>query len=322
MDENGTTHITERLRSIFAWTPTAASARRPYFLVQGGAAPGALIVLNQGVNRIGRASENTIQFNEVSVSRRHATLTIDGDSRAELRDEGSTNGTLLNGVRLESHHPFALSAEDRIQFGSEIIVKYVRPDACDERFQQELFERAARDKLTGLYNRAYFHEQIFSFGQCAAQKGLALAIMMLDIDHFKQINDSRGHDAGDRVLAAVAVVLQRSTRTEDLAARYGGEEFTAAFPTTSEDHAAMRAEKIRRAIEALEVRDDWGDLIPVTASIGVVTSRRSEPIDVAGLISAADQCLYKAKRAGRNRVALGPASIPSECAAVETTMDF
>ncbi len=133
------------------------------------------MLLNSGLNTIGRSGENSVQFNEVSVSRRHATLLIEDEGRAKLTDLGSTNGTFLNGQRIGSHKIQLLRDDDRIQFGSAIIVKYVRPDACDERFQRELFERAARDKLTTLYNRAYFHEQLANVSRCAAQEGKLLA---------------------------------------------------------------------------------------------------------------------------------------------------
>ena len=128
------------------------------------------------------------------------------------------------------------------------MLKFVRLDPCEEQFQREMFERTVRDALTGLYNRAYFLNQVGPLAEYNAVRGLGLAVLMLDIDHFKRINDRFGHDAGDLVLREVAGVLRESTRSEDLVARYGGEEFVVALPVAAPDQATERAERIRRAL--------------------------------------------------------------------------
>ncbi len=128
------------------------------------------------------------------------------------------------------------------------MLKLVRLDPHDERFQRDMFERTVRDPLTGLYHRAYFLSQIGVLAERYAAAGIGMAILMLDIDHFKQINDRYGHVAGDDVLREVAAVIRESTRAEDLVARYGGEEFVIALPVSLVALAVQRAERIRLAI--------------------------------------------------------------------------
>lgn len=282
------------------------SDRPTYLIVVGGGPPGALLRLNPGTTRVGRAYENPVRFPDPSVSRRHATIVAGARGDTWLTDLGSTNGTFLNGERLAAQAPHRLEDGDRVRFGSSVLVKFVRLDPTDERFQRELFERAVRDPLTGLHNRAYFLEQIGPLAELCASKGLGLGVLMLDVDHFKRVNDGYGHPAGDAVLREVAAVLRESTRGDDLVARYGGEEFVAALPMAAPDQAVERAERIRDHLAARRVAVPGAPAggIGVTASLGLAFARRGRVRSVAGLIAAADQCLYQAKDSGRNRVVL------------------
>jgi diguanylate cyclase (GGDEF)-like protein len=124
---------------------------------------------------------------------------------------------------------------------------------------------------------------------------------MVDIDHFKRVNDTYGHDAGDTVLREVASVLRQSTRSEDLVARYGGEEFIVALPIAASDQATFRAERIRRNLANRRISVS-GKPLRITASIGLAFSPATRPRSVESLIVAADLCLYQAKNAGRDRV--------------------
>jgi diguanylate cyclase (GGDEF)-like protein len=131
-----------------------------------------------------------------------------------------------------------------------------------------------------------------------------VSIALLDVDRFKTINDERGHAGGDLVLAGLGALLgDGSLRLSDLAARWGGEEFVVTYLSADREGALVAAERLRARIEAMEVRDERGARIPVTASIGVATLR---PDDTLGsLVGRADQAMYEAKAAGRNRVAAG-----------------
>jgi two-component system, cell cycle response regulator len=272
-----------------------------YLILQSGAVPGAMLRLGVGENYLGRSEENALQIAEGTISRRHALLRTVDDGRGWLTDLGSTNGTFLNGQPLEPHRAVALNDGDRVRFGSNIVAKFSRPDECEERFQRDMFERTVRDPLTGLYHRAYFLELVGVIAERAAMRGLGLAIVMLDIDHFKQVNDEHGHATGDAVLHAVASVLRQSTRIDDLVARYGGEEFVIALPIDEPEAAIDRAERIRRALSArrIQVR---GASLKVTASLGVSFAPPVRAQSATTLLATADRGLYEAKRAGRDQV--------------------
>ena len=250
--------------------PVTVAARPMYLIVVSGGPPGAIEQLGPAGGRLGRSQENTVRFSDLGVSRRHAALVADPQGEIWLTDLNSTNGTFLNDGRVAPHVPHRLHDGDRVRLGSSVVVKFVRLDPCDERFQRELFERTVRDPLTGLYNRSFFLDQIGPLADLGAARGQGLAVLMLDIDHFKRVNDTLGHDAGDAVLREVAAVLRESTRGEDLVARYGGEEFVAALPVASPGQATERAERIRAALAARRIVPPGvtEPTLRVTASLG------------------------------------------------------
>ena len=304
MDEKGTTHFLSSLVSSGAIEAAANAGPRPMFLiVVSGGPPGAMHKLNVEGTPLGRSQDNAVRFNDLSISRRHANFFTDSQGDVWVSDLGSTNGTRHNGVRLIGYVPQRIEDGDRLQFGSSIVVKYVRLDPCDEEFQRELFERTVRDPLTALYNRAYFLEQIGPLADLSAARDLGLAVLMVDIDHFKRINDTFGHSSGDSVLREAAVVLRESTRSEDLVARYGGEEFVVALPVAAPDQALERAERIREALASRRLNAPNSDrAIRVTASIGLSFAHPGRYRSASVMLAAADNCLYQAKDAGRNRV--------------------
>jgi two-component system, cell cycle response regulator len=281
---------------------TQLTAPLPMFLIMvRGGTTGTMLRIDAQSTSLGRSSDNTYQFHDVTVSRRHAVLAYDSDGLAWLTDVGSSNGTFVDGRKIAPNKPTRLEQGSRIQLGSSLVFKYVCLDPCDERFQREMFERSVRDNLTGLYNRAYFLEQIGPLCDRNHQRDLGMAILMVDIDHFKRINDEYGHDSGDLVLQEVARVLRESTRLEDLVARYGGEEFVFALPVASLDQAVERAERVRIHLAQKTIRANDRQL-HVTVSIGLSCNLSGWPRTISGLISAADEALYEAKVNGRNRV--------------------
>ena len=169
------------------------------------------------------------------------------------------------------------------------------------RLQDTLRTQSIRDPLTGLFNRRYLEVSLERELMRAARRSLALAVLMLDIDHFKRFNDSHGHEAGDALLAQFAEVLKRTTRNEDIACRYGGEEFTIVLLDSEGDIATQRAEQIRAAVAEMSVKHREQQLEHLTVSIGVAVfptdGRTSEE-----LLRRADAALYTAKKIGRNRV--------------------
>ena len=161
---------------------------------------------------------------------------------------------------------------------------------------------ATTDGLTNLLNRRAFGEildrELSRCDRCSTPASL----LLLDLDHFKVINDSHGHAAGDAVLAAVGKLLRSEARPYDVVARWGGEEFVIALPGATAPNAQSAAERIRNAIAQLVVRDGTGEPIPLTASIGVAERQPHEPLDVT--VDRADRAMYCAKVGGRNRVCL------------------
>jgi diguanylate cyclase (GGDEF)-like protein len=172
------------------------------------------------------------------------------------------------------------------------------------RRQADAFARAAIvDPLSGLYNRRYFHDRLEGELQRARRQRTPVAVLMIDIDNFKSINDRFGHMAGDTVIKGVSDILRRSVRKFDLCIRFGGEEFVIVMPGTGVEGATSIAERIRQRIEAFQADERELSDLRVTASIGLSVTVDLPPRE---LIARADSALYAAKGAGKNRVVSGP----------------
>jgi diguanylate cyclase (GGDEF)-like protein len=166
---------------------------------------------------------------------------------------------------------------------------------------QRLLQLAARDRLTGVYNRGQFDQALAHEVERALRDGQPLTIAVLDLDHFKRINDTLGHAAGDKVLIGIAARLTQGVRSTDIVARYGGEEFAILFPQTTRDAAAVRVEALRALVAALPLRLAGGQNLRVTCSAGIA-ELPTDGSDDALLLALADRRLLAAKRAGRDRV--------------------
>jgi diguanylate cyclase (GGDEF)-like protein len=176
--------------------------------------------------------------------------------------------------------------------------------------RETLRRQSIVDPLTGLFNRRFMDETLRRELIRSERKAVGLALIMLDLDHFKRLNDTFGHDAGDAMLKGVAQVMRQNVRESDLACRFGGEEMMVILPECDTATAMERAEKIRRAIAALDVQHGGRTLGTVTASLGVAVS--TEPGQSAEtLLHAADQALYQAKHRGRNCVVMAPPNAPA-----------
>lgn len=166
-----------------------------------------------------------------------------------------------------------------------------------------LYETSVHDPLTQLYNRRYLSHRLDEELAFAARHGTGLAVMILDIDFFKKINDEHGHGAGDEVLTAAGAILDKAVRREDVVARYGGEEFAIVLRGLDLASAAVAAERVRSGVEA-HVFMVGGRRVPVTVSVGCASlACCGESKTIGHLLSVADARLYRAKRSGRNRVA-------------------
>jgi len=172
--------------------------------------------------------------------------------------------------------------------------------------KENLEKLANFDSLTGLYNRRAILDKLNELINLANRYKEDFSLSMLDIDHFKKVNDRYGHLTGDEVLEKIAVLIRRNIRETDIVGRYGGEEFIIILPKTNLSSAWVVAERLRTIIEKTEMKDSAGNAFTITVSQGLVGWERDE--DAASLISRADEALYKAKEKGRNRVQilLGP----------------
>lgn len=169
------------------------------------------------------------------------------------------------------------------------------------RMQKELERLAHTDALTGLFNRRIFMQRLEEEVERVRRHGSAVSVVLFDLDYFKRVNDTYGHDTGDVVLASVARIATDVKRMSDVAARLGGEEFALLLPETDQQGAVQLAQRLRTAIERHQYLSPAGAPLHVTASIGVATAQRSAK-DVEKLLSSADRALYRAKNNGRNRV--------------------
>jgi two-component system, cell cycle response regulator len=202
----------------------------------------------------------------------------------------------VNDILAKPIDPQELSARSRTQIKRKRYTDLLRNNLDNS------LELAVTDALTGLHNRRYMYGQLEALAQRAAKGGAPVACLLLDLDHFKKINDSFGHDVGDEVLREFAVRLASNVRAIDLPCRYGGEEFVTIMPDTPLDHALRIAERIRGYVSGSPFRVAQGsELLTVTISIGVAVM--SGPGDTCeALLKRADEALYEAKAAGRNRV--------------------
>jgi diguanylate cyclase (GGDEF)-like protein len=173
-----------------------------------------------------------------------------------------------------------------------------------------LSEVSSRDSLTGLYNRWFVLEKIDSELNRALRHGSPMSLLMLDLDHFKRINDTFGHSAGDQVLQGIGRLLRESCRVYDVPGRYGGEEFCIVLPETQTGNTTAVAERIRQRLAANELPCGDGS-IAVTASIGIAGTDSPDAgvLSPAELIERADRALYAAKNRGRNRVEMWSSSL-------------
>ncbi|MCE9634046.1 MAG: GGDEF domain-containing protein [Methylophilales bacterium] len=179
-----------------------------------------------------------------------------------------------------------------LTFGFVLMLNY--------RLAVDLQSLASRDALTGVLNRRSLEEAAAKLWARCSRTGETLAVMMIDVDHFKSVNDKFGHQVGDEVLRRLASVAEHSVRIDDYFARYGGEEFCVLLPATTEEAAVVLAERLRQAYAATTMNFD-GEFLHSTISIGVADSEHAG-LEFALLVAAADQALYRAKQTGRNRV--------------------
>jgi diguanylate cyclase (GGDEF)-like protein len=284
---------------------------------------------------IGRDDGNAIQLPDQTASRKHARI-IWKDGHFVIEDLDSTNGVFINGrksanqILYDGDHivigtfylvyreyekdndeksDFESSLTDTIliehqisQLLKSISDKKIREKVIDLKIsmnnvKSKLDKLANRDRLTKLYNRRYFDEELKKEFERAERYKFSISLFMIDIDDFKKINDTYGHQKGDLVLSGISSIIAAKIRLNDLAARYGGEEFVVIIPEISSGNSLNIAEKIRKQIESDSLKKTG---IKVTVSIGSATKKKNDTPE--SLIKKADKALYEAKKSGKNRV--------------------
>ncbi len=280
--------------------PTTKSADRATLTMLRGTGVGTTFSLESEETLLGRGANVDIVLDEPSVSREHARITRDAEREYLLEDLGSTNGTFVGGRPVRS---VRLKNGDRVQIGGEYTFRFAILDEEEESLQRKLYESSMRDTLTALMNRRSLFEHLATAIERTRRDGSDIAILMIDADHFKAVNDRFGHAAGDEVLKAISLAGARVLGETDIFARYGGEEFAVLTRAAANDETAASelAEAIRRAVGELKVEVGAG-AISVTVSIGVARLSECAIIDGLELFARADARLYAAKLAGRNRV--------------------
>jgi diguanylate cyclase (GGDEF)-like protein len=285
----------------FGESPLAATSNRSaraLLMRIDGVHAGSVFAVDQLPCTIGRHASNTLRIDEDSISRFHARISRD-EQGYDLEDLQSRNGTFVGGQRITRHR---LKDGEGLTFGTKAAFYFNVSDTLEERLLRRLYESSTRDALTGAYNRAHFDERLRAEIAFASRHATETSLIMIDIDHFKRVNDTHGHPAGDVVLKELVTVAQRSLRTEDVFARFGGEEFAVIMRGINLLGAYQLAERLRLAVAQTPVPLD-GKTIRITLSAGCASMTCcSAPVTPAELLRVADRRLYLAKTGGRNRV--------------------
>ena len=233
----------------------------------------------------------------------HAEIRLDQESGEYLLiDLCSTNGTFLDDKRLgDKHH--VLQAGDTIRIGTHVY-KFLTSDHIEAQYHEAAYSMMTTDSLTNVWNKRYFLDMINREFRRSVRAELPLTLVMLDMDHFKKVNDQHGHLVGDEVLREFALRLSNQLRQEDLLSRYGGEEFTITLIETGRERADVVARRCLKSISTAPFRTSAGE-IPCTVSIGGATFLgRSPEASIETLIQTADASLYEAKESGRNQIVI------------------
>jgi len=274
---------------------------RPVLIGISGPSRGSNIPLVKSKTVLGRSGSADFRLNDSGSSRAHAQIVYENIElpnevpRCYIEDMKSRNGTEVNGRKISGR--VRLQERDRITIGRTVLGYFLRDDA-ELRYDESLYELATRDPLTGLDNRRQLLALLRSHLARASRTKSPLTFLLVDADHFKNVNDTYGHDVGDEALKFLSRILRASSRDSDLVSRWGGEEFGLALPDTRPADARALAERIRKAVASSELVLGTRTL-RLTISIGASDFRPGDTVDT--LFRRADEHLYRAKQNGRNR---------------------
>lgn len=285
--------------------PTSVKqGQHPTLLVIGGTASGNAFRLEKPKTIIGRARHADVCLADVGVSRIHCAVYYSAEGGASVEDHGSRNGTIVNGRNVTGR--VKLLPGDRIGIGPEAVLQYDVLDSAQQDLAKRMYENATRDPLTRAFNRLHFTERFATELAYAVRHAEALGVLLVDVDHFKRVNDTYGHLTGDYVLRELASMANRMLRTEDIFARYGGEEFVVVARGLGAGELAGLGERLCREAARLPLNGVGGP-IHITISVGAAALDEVAGSERPGeaLLALADKRLYAAKLGGRNRVVAG-----------------
>jgi two-component system cell cycle response regulator len=303
-DEPGKT----KLRRSSQGTKSTQKERRPALVSLRGELMAVPIPLERDDVMIGRALEADVRLNDSRTSRLHARIRREQDANTKetyhrIADLGSTNGTLVNGELITD---VILNDGDKIEIGDHLF-RFDMLDEIDREFQQQIHRLLAHDELTGLLTSKSFFSELRREAARAESESRPFCVLMMDLDHFKEVNDTYGHLVGSRTLEETGLLIKEALRAGDVAARFGGEEFAAFLLEANYAQGIVAAERVRAAVEQHEFSASRMDSPNVqtthriTISIGVA-AYPDDATDPIQLVELADSALYRAKRSGRNRI--------------------
>ncbi|MDO8493772.1 MAG: GGDEF domain-containing protein [Deltaproteobacteria bacterium] len=275
----------------------APGEKSAYILFLSGPLVGKLHPLKTGETVFGRDPQADITINDNRISRKHLSITVTPGGTT-LADLGSTNGTFVNGKKIRTH---LLKDGDKIQISSNTIFKFAYQDNIENIYHKELYKMAVIDPVCGIFNKRYFLDRFNEEFNHAKRSGAPLSLLMMDLDHFKKINDTHGHLAGDFCLAHIAETIKKIVRLSDIFARYGGEEFVLLLRETDEKGAWQMGERIRKLAEKNPANFE-ATPVPITVSVGLSTLQEGDEfLSPEAMLEKADHYLYQSKKNGRNK---------------------
>lgn len=276
----------------------------PCLVQYNGAGTGKRHVLDKEQMHLGRGANSDIIVADASVSRTHAHIYIQ-EQGVFIEDAGSANGTFINDKKITER--YKLVDLDMIRLGT-MLLKFFSSDNLDGFIQDKIYQLATIDAGTQIFNKQYLQDTLDSEFRKAKSSQRNLSILVFDLDHFKKVNDTYGHNAGDQVLRDLAKVVKICIRKEDIFARFGGEEFVVILPNTNAQQAVKVAETIRQKCEEFKHTLDFEE----NGQKKHVEHTQTVSIGIAGfnpnmatpkqLLEIADQKLYQSKKEGRNRL--------------------
>jgi diguanylate cyclase (GGDEF)-like protein len=284
----------------------AAPDRATLTFIEGPTVGLVVPVAPGGALLIGRGAAAQVRIPETNVSREHAR--IRWDRAGYVLD--AMGPTWVDGVPVAGTTQLQPGA--RVQLGGSVRLRFDLHDEREQRVLLDLHEAAMRDPLTGAYTQRYLRERLHAELSYASRHHAPVGLLMIDLDHFKSVNDRYGHPAGDEVLRETVAELKRLLRPEDVLVRYGGEELCVLLRGLGGQSSFALAERLRRAVRSLRIASEE-HVIRVTVSIGVAAMEPGvDSPGVAALVRRADRALYKAKQEGRDRCVLDANGPPSQ----------